>query len=97
MQGWESDLAGSSLEAPVGDARPPADIDGRRSSDAVSFSPPYERDGASVITATAIRTHTATRGDGSERSRFDAAMSGSRPLGAFVAATAGCVGTRSWT
>jgi len=68
----------------VGDARPAADIDGRRSSDAVSFSPPYERDGASVITATEIRTHTATRGDGSERSRFDAAMSGSRPLGAFV-------------
>jgi hypothetical protein len=68
----------------VGDARPAADVDGRRSSDAVSFSPPYERDGASVITATAVRTHTAVRGDGAERSRFDAAMSGSRPLGAFV-------------
>jgi hypothetical protein len=38
-----------------------------------------------VITATAIRTHTATRGDGAAgRSGFDAEMSGSRPMGAFV-------------
>jgi hypothetical protein len=55
----------------------------------VAFSPPYERDGASVITATAVRTHSATRGaaggpDGSDGSGFDAALSGSRPLGAFV-------------
>ncbi|MGY1638931.1 hypothetical protein ACI78V_19980 [Geodermatophilus sp. SYSU D00742] len=39
-----------------------------------------------MITATAVRTHTATRGDGAvaKRSRFDAEMSGSRPMGAFV-------------
>jgi hypothetical protein len=52
----------------------------------VAFAPPYERNGTSVITAAAARTHTATRGDGAGqgRSGFDAAMSGSRPMGAFV-------------
>ncbi|MGZ4605736.1 MAG: hypothetical protein ACXVXV_06290 [Blastococcus sp.] len=51
----------------------------------VAFAPPYERDGAGVITATAVRTHSATRaGDGNGSGRFDAAMSGRRPMGAFV-------------
>jgi hypothetical protein len=69
----------------VGDPRPVPDVDGLRSGEAVSFGAPYERDGAGVITATAIRTHTATRGDGAAgRSGFDAEMSGSRPMGAFV-------------
>jgi hypothetical protein len=51
----------------------------------VAFSSPYEHDGATVITATAVRTHSATRGAGEpDGSGFDAALSGSRPLGAFV-------------
>ncbi|SHN78344.1 hypothetical protein SAMN05660350_02600 [Geodermatophilus obscurus] len=52
----------------------------------LAFAPPYERDGTSVITATAARSHTATRGAGAgrEESGFDAEMSGSRPMGAFV-------------
>jgi hypothetical protein len=58
----------------------------RREQHVLAFAPPYERDGTSLITATAASTHTATRGDeaGGERRGFDAAMSGSRPMGAFV-------------
>ncbi|MGY1593585.1 hypothetical protein ACI79D_16550 [Geodermatophilus sp. SYSU D00708] len=57
-----------------------------RRDEVVGFAPPYERDGVTVITATASRAHTATRrasdvpGDGG----FDARMAGARPLGAFV-------------
>ena len=52
----------------------------------LAFAPPYEQDGTTVITATAARAHTATRGDGgrTEGERFDAQMSGARPMGAFV-------------
>jgi hypothetical protein len=54
----------------------------------LAFAPPYERDGTSVITATAARSHTATRGAGvgvgREGGGFDAQMAGSRPMGAFV-------------
>ncbi len=58
----------------------------RREQHGLAFAPPYERDGTSVITATAARTHTATRGDEAAREGrgFDAEMSGSRPMGAFV-------------
>jgi hypothetical protein len=69
----------------VAEPRPAVDLAGRLPS-GVSFSAPYERDGATVITATAIRAHTATRGRGGEAGRpgFGAGMSGSQPLGAFV-------------
>jgi hypothetical protein len=52
----------------------------------VAFAAPFERDGATVITATATREHTATRGDGSgsEGQGFEAQMAGDRPMGAFV-------------
>jgi hypothetical protein len=52
----------------------------------VAFAAPYERDGATVITATATRAHTAIRGEDSvpEGRGFDAQMSGNRPMGAFV-------------
>lgn len=52
-----------------------------RPGEVLAFAPPYERDGTAVITATAARSHTATRGstDG-----FDARMAGARPMGAFV-------------
>lgn len=62
----------------------PGTVDGR--GEAVAFAAPYERDGATVITATAVRAHTATRGDGSasEAHGFDAQMAGNRPMGAFV-------------
>jgi hypothetical protein len=63
--------------------RPTSD---RRDRPVLAFAPPYERDGPSVITATAARSHTATHGaaaDG-EGSGFDAQMAGSRPMGAFV-------------
>jgi hypothetical protein len=54
--------------------------------DTVAFADPYERDGATVITATATRAHTATRGEGPfrEGQGFDAQMAGNRPMGAFV-------------
>jgi hypothetical protein len=56
-----------------------------RSGEVLSFARAYERDGTSVIPATAIRAHTATKGDAlGERPDFDAEMSGSRPLGVFV-------------
>jgi len=57
-----------------------------RQADTLAFAPPYERDGTTVITATAARTHTATRANGATPhvAGFDAEMSGSRPLGAFV-------------
>jgi hypothetical protein len=63
-----------------------ANSDSGRHGGPVAFSAPYERDGAGVITATAVRTHTATRGDGggAAPAGFDAALSGSRPLGALV-------------
>jgi hypothetical protein len=63
--------------------RPTSD---RRDRPVLAFAPPYERDGTSVITATAARSHTVTHGaaaDG-EGSGFDAQMAGSRPMGAFV-------------
>ena len=50
----------------------------------LAFAPPYERDGTSVITATAARSHTATRGAEANGRGFDAEMSGGRPMGAFV-------------
>ncbi len=67
----------------MSESRPAAD---RRPPEVLAFAPPYERDGTSVITATAARSHTATRGGeaGSARRGFDAEMSGSRPMGAFV-------------
>jgi hypothetical protein len=57
---------------------------GRR--ERVAFGAPVERDGATVITATATRAHTATRGpdDGTGGRGFDAQMAGHRPMGAFV-------------
>jgi hypothetical protein len=69
----------------MGDRPSPAESGGQRV-ETIAFGPPYERDGASVITATAARTHTATRGGGAGQgtSGFDAEMSGSRPMGAFV-------------
>jgi hypothetical protein len=67
------------------DSSSPAESDGQRR-ETLAFAPAYERDGASVITATATRAHQATRGNGSAtgRSGFDAQMGGSRPMGAFV-------------
>ena len=51
----------------------------------LAFTAPYEQDGVAVIPASANRTHTATRaGAGDERPGFDAELSGSRPMGAFV-------------
>jgi hypothetical protein len=63
---------------------PPGRDDAR--SERVAFAAPVERDGATVITATATRAHAATRGDGSgsEGQGFDARMAGDRPMGAFV-------------
>ena len=51
-----------------------------------AFAPPYERDGASLITAAAARSHTATRGTGVGHGGrdFDAELSGRRPMGVFV-------------
>jgi hypothetical protein len=58
---------------------------GLRRGETPSFSPPYEREGAGVITATAVRTHTARRGGpDAPGSGLDAELSGTRPLGAFV-------------
>jgi len=52
----------------------------------LAFDPPVERDGATVIPAMAVRTHSATHADGAgpDGRGFDAAMSGGRPMGAFV-------------
>ncbi|WP_409329611.1 hypothetical protein [Trujillonella humicola] len=55
----------------------------------LGFEQAVERDGATVIPATVLRTHTATRSaDGDRGGRggrgLDAALSGGRPLGAFV-------------
>ncbi|WP_051684109.1 hypothetical protein [Blastococcus sp. URHD0036] len=57
-----------------------------RSREVLAFDRPVERDGATVIPAMAVRTHSATRADGAgpDGRGFDAAMSGGRPLGAFV-------------
>jgi hypothetical protein len=64
---------------------PVADLDEHRRRGDVAFDAPYERDGATVITAAAIRTHTATSGAGGQGTRRrEAGMSGVRPLGAFV-------------
>ncbi|WP_116451628.1 hypothetical protein [Blastococcus litoris] len=54
--------------------------------EALAFAAPYERDGATVITATAVRAHTASRSDGAAAGEqgFDARLAGNRPLGAFV-------------
>jgi len=71
------------LEDRMNDTTPGPDH-GRR--DGVAFAAPFERDGATVITATATRAHTATRGDGSvsDGQGLDAQMAGNRPMGAFV-------------
>jgi hypothetical protein len=50
---------------------------------AVAVAPPYEQDGTGVIAVTAVRRHTARR-PGDEGRGFDAELSGSQPLGAFV-------------
>lgn len=52
----------------------------------LAFAPPYERQGTTVITATAARAHTATREDGdrADGGRLDAQLSGAKPMGAFV-------------
>lgn len=55
-----------------------------RQGESLAFAPPYEQDGAAVITATAARSHTATRGNGARGDGFDARMAGARPMGAFV-------------
>lgn len=60
------------------------EADHGRPEEVLAFASPYERDGAAVITATAARTHTASRGDGARRGGFDAQMAGARPMGAFV-------------
>lgn len=67
----------------MSEPRPTSD---RRERRVLAFAPPYERDGTSVITATTARSHTATHGAGIDREGggFDAEMSGSRPMGAFV-------------
>ena len=69
----------------MGHVRSRAESDGP-AGEVLAFAPPYERDGATVITATAARTHSAVRGPGAADGRrgLDAAMSGSRPMGAFV-------------
>ncbi|SFE87255.1 hypothetical protein [Blastococcus tunisiensis] len=54
---------------------------GGQRAEVLAFAPPYERDGAAVITATAARSHTATNGSADG---FDARMAGARPMGAFV-------------
>jgi hypothetical protein len=71
------------LEVRMNDAMTAPD---HRRAETVAFAAPYERDGATVITATATRAHTAIRGEGSvpEGRGFDAQMSGNRPMGAFV-------------
>jgi hypothetical protein len=57
----------------------------RREDGTLAFAPPYERNGTSVITATAASSRSATRGTGgAPERRLDAASSGSRPMGAFV-------------
>ena len=63
----------------------PVESDGRGGR-TVAFAPPYEREGTSIITATAARTHRATRrtGPGTAPPGLDARMAGSRPMGAFV-------------
>lgn len=55
------------------------------SGEVLSFARPYEQDGTTVIPATAVRAHTATRSRPSGGTpELDAELSGSRPLGAFV-------------
>jgi hypothetical protein len=69
----------------VQESRPLTDVRVPRG-DTTAFAPPYERDGAGVITATAARTHRASRGHGAGPggSGLDATLAGVRPLGAFV-------------
>jgi hypothetical protein len=64
----------------------PTSPNGRSGPGTRAFDPPVERDGTTVITATASRTHRATRGTGDEPEGrgFDARLSGNRAVGAFV-------------
>ena len=57
-----------------------------RAREVLAFDQPVERDGATVIPAAAVRAHSATRADGAgpDGRGFDAAMTGGRPMGAFV-------------
>ena len=58
---------------------------GSRSGEVLSFARIYEQDGTTVIPATAVRAHTATRSETAGGApELDAELSGSRPLGAFV-------------
>jgi hypothetical protein len=65
----------------------PVDADARRPDsrrvEVTAFSPPYERDGVTVIAASAGRAHTAGRRR-AQSAALEAEMSGARPLGAFV-------------
>jgi len=70
----------------MGDPASPVESDGQ-GGETMAFAPPFEREGASVITAAAVRIHRATRGNGSGTdgsAGFDAQLGGSRPMGAFV-------------
>ena len=58
--------------------------DGRAAGIDVAVAPPYEQDGTGVITLTSVRRHTAARRAGDDARGFDAELSGSHPLGAFV-------------
>ena len=51
--------------------------------DGVVFGPPLERDGATVITASASTSHTASAGDRAAGRAPAAEMARARPLGAF--------------
>ena len=62
----------------------PAPTEMRLPTDEVAFGIPYERDGITVLPAAAVRRHTATGGPSAQPRRLDAALSGVRPLGAFV-------------
>jgi hypothetical protein len=50
-----------------------------------AFAAPYEGQGVTVISASAMRTHAASRLPApGRRGRFDASLTGDRPAGAFV-------------
>jgi hypothetical protein len=80
---YRASVAGSTRDL-GDDMAEPRRVPDHREREVLAFAPPYERDGTSVITVTAARSHTATHGAGREDGGFDAAMSGSRPMGAFV-------------
>jgi hypothetical protein len=67
-------------------AEPRTAPDGHPGQGTLAFDAPVERDGTTIITASDVRTHAATRGTGDEPEGdgFDARMSGKRALGAFV-------------